>query len=79
LVEAAPQVKVNIPREYSANQKVVVVGEKDQVDRAKAASEKVWTGPPPMEEAGCAKLRRRCNRVPAFALLDPGGILATAM
>ena len=60
-------------------QKVVVVGEKDQVDRAKAASEKVWTGPPGMEEAGCAKLRRRCNRVPAFALLDPRGILATAM
>jgi len=35
------QVKISIPREHSANQNVLIVGEKDQVDRAKAYIEKV--------------------------------------
>jgi len=34
-------VKVNVPREHSANQKVVVIGERDNVDRAKAYIEKL--------------------------------------
>mmetsp|Transcript_80693 Transcript_80693/g.211832 ORF Transcript_80693/g.211832 Transcript_80693/m.211832 type:complete len:438 (+) Transcript_80693:92-1405(+) len=37
------KVKVNVPREYSANQKVVIVGEKDPVERAKTYIEKlIW-------------------------------------
>ena len=35
------KVKVNVPRDHSVNQKVVIVGEKDQVDRAKAYIEKL--------------------------------------